>query len=114
MEISDNSQIIKCYEGLLSVISTMYHHKCPFLIIHLMAANVEDMPISGNMIDDTSFCRHLIKMKIKNTNTIVKTRILSIFISIFLTFRCKVRKKSLNRENIIDFFLVNLYLCVKF
>ena len=39
-----------------------------------MAANVEDMPISGNMIDDTSFCRHLIKMKIKNTNTIVKTR----------------------------------------
>jgi hypothetical protein len=73
----------------------MYHHKCPFLIIHLMAANVEDMPISGNMIDDTSFCRHLIKMKIKNTNTIVKTRKTrhtNIFISIFLTFRCKVRK----------------------
>ena len=51
MEISDNSQIIKCYEGLLSVISTMYHHKCPFLIIHLNISGKDDNDLQpSNML----------------------------------------------------------------
>ena len=59
------------------------------LIIHLMVANVEDMPISGNMINDTSLCRHLIKMTTKKINTIIKTKHTKFFnISIIINVRC--------------------------
>ena len=54
-----------------------------------MVANVEDMPISGNMINDTSLCRHLIKMTTKKINTIIKTKQTKFFnISIIINVRC--------------------------